>query len=84
MAANSFGTIFKITTWGESHGKALGVVIDGCPAGLGISDEEINLELALRAPRKKWDILPHEKNRTSGKFYPVFLKVKPQAHLFAS
>ena len=34
MAGSTFGTIFKITTWGESHGKALGVVIDGCPAGL--------------------------------------------------
>lgn len=52
MAANSFGTIFKITTWGESHGKALGVIIDGCPAGLEISEEEINFELALRAPGK--------------------------------
>jgi len=52
MAANSFGTIFRITTFGESHGKAIGVVIDGCPAGLEISDEEINAELALRAPGK--------------------------------
>jgi chorismate synthase len=34
MAGSSFGTIFKITTWGESHGKGLGVVVDGCPAGL--------------------------------------------------
>jgi chorismate synthase len=50
MAANSFGNIFRITTWGESHGKAIGVVIDGCPAGLEISDEEINAELELRAP----------------------------------
>ncbi len=50
MASNSFGNIFRITTWGESHGKAIGVVIDGCPAGLEINDEEINLELELRAP----------------------------------
>jgi chorismate synthase len=50
MASNSFGTIFKITTWGESHGKAIGVVIDGCPAGLEIDSEEINIALALRAP----------------------------------
>lgn len=50
MASNSFGSIFRITTWGESHGKAIGVVIDGCPAGLEISDEEINAALALRAP----------------------------------
>lgn len=52
MAANSFGNIFKITTFGESHGKAIGVVIDGCPAGLEITDDEINAELALRAPGK--------------------------------
>jgi len=50
MASNSFGTIFKITTWGESHGKAIGVVIDGCPAGLEIEENEINEALALRAP----------------------------------
>lgn len=52
MAANSYGSLFRITTWGESHGKAIGVVIDGCPAGLEISEEEINHELALRAPGK--------------------------------
>ncbi|NGX47706.1 MAG: Chorismate synthase [Chlamydiae bacterium] len=50
MASNQFGQIFRITTWGESHGKAIGVVIDGCPAGLFISEEEINLELILRRP----------------------------------
>jgi chorismate synthase len=50
MASNSFGNIFKITTWGESHGKAIGVVIDGCPAGLQIDESEINAVLALRAP----------------------------------
>lgn len=52
MASNSFGSIFKITTWGESHGKAIGVVIDGCPAGLALSEEDINAELFLRAPGK--------------------------------
>ena len=52
MASNSFGNIFKITTWGESHGKAIGVVIDGCPAGLAINENEINAALALRAPGK--------------------------------
>lgn len=50
MASNSFGNIFKITTWGESHGKSIGVVIDGCPAGLEIDQSEINSALALRAP----------------------------------
>lgn len=50
MASNSFGNIFRITTWGESHGKAMGVVIDGCPAGLDLSIEDIQLELSLRQP----------------------------------
>lgn len=50
MASNSFGQLFRITTWGESHGPAIGVVIDGCPAGLDLSDEDINVELQHRAP----------------------------------
>lgn len=50
MSSNSFGQLFRITTWGESHGKGIGVVIDGCPAGLEITEEEINETLVLRAP----------------------------------
>jgi len=50
MASNSFGTIFKISTWGESHGKAVGVVIDGCPAGLELCDDDINRALEKRKP----------------------------------
>ncbi|MBR3509444.1 MAG: chorismate synthase [Lachnospiraceae bacterium] len=50
MAGSSFGTIFKITTWGESHGKALGVVIDGCPAGLELSEADIQKYLDRRKP----------------------------------
>ena len=50
MGSNSFGKLFKMTTWGESHGKAIGVVIDGCPAGLKLEDKDINEALALRAP----------------------------------
>lgn len=50
MASNSFGTLFRITTWGESHGKAIGVVIDGCPAGIELSCDDVNNALAKRAP----------------------------------
>ncbi len=50
MAGNSFGTLFKITTFGESHGAALGVVIDGCPAGLAIDESFIQGELNRRKP----------------------------------
>lgn len=50
MAGSTFGTIFKITTWGESHGKALGVVIDGCPAGLELCESDIQQYLDRRKP----------------------------------
>lgn len=50
MAGNRFGTLFSITTFGESHGAAIGVVIDGCPAGLEITSEEIQTELDRRRP----------------------------------
>lgn len=50
MAGSSFGTIFKITTWGESHGKALGVVVDGCPAGLELCEADIQKYLDRRKP----------------------------------
>lgn len=60
MASNSFGKIFKITTWGETHGKAIGVVIDGCPAGIEIHESELNAELALRSPGKNGLTSPRE------------------------
>ena len=50
MAGSSLGTIFQITTWGESHGKALGVVVDGCPAGLSLCEEDIQKYLDRRKP----------------------------------
>jgi chorismate synthase len=64
MASNWFGERFRITTWGESHGPAIGVVIDGCPAGLEVSEEEIACALRRRrpgysqftSPRKEEDI----------------------------
>ena len=50
MPGNTFGQLFRITTFGESHGPAVGVVIDGCPAGLVITREEIQMELDKRRP----------------------------------
>lgn len=50
MAGSSFGNIFRITTWGESHGKGIGVVVDGCPAGLLLSEEDIQSYLNRRKP----------------------------------
>lgn len=52
MAGSSYGRLFQITTWGESHGKALGVVIDGTPAGLALSEADIQVFLDRRKPGK--------------------------------
>ena len=50
MAGNTFGTLFKLTTFGESHGPAIGGIIDGCPAGLEIDFDAITAEMQRRKP----------------------------------
>ncbi|NLX69463.1 MAG: chorismate synthase [Clostridiales bacterium] len=50
MSGSSIGKNFTVTTWGESHGKAIGVVIDGCPAGLPLCEEDIQKDLDRRRP----------------------------------
>jgi len=65
MSGSSFGSVFRITTWGESHGPALGVVIDGCPAGLKLRSSDIQCDLdrrrpgqsSITSPRKELDTL---------------------------
>ena len=65
MSGNSIGVLFRVTTWGESHGKALGVVVDGCPPHIDLAESEIQTELARRrpgqytsaSPRKEEDIV---------------------------
>ena len=52
MAGNTFGKIFRVTTWGESHGSALGAVIDGCPPGLELDVTDIQYDLEKRRPGK--------------------------------
>lgn len=50
MPGNSFGQLFRVTTWGESHGPAIGGVIDGCPAGINLTTEDIQPDLDRRRP----------------------------------
>ncbi len=50
LAGSTYGTIFKITTWGESHGKGIGVVIDGCPSGVPLCEDDIQIYLNRRKP----------------------------------
>jgi chorismate synthase len=52
MAGNTFGKVFRVTTWGESHGPALGAVIDGCPPGMELDASDIQKELDKRRPGK--------------------------------
>ena len=52
MTGNTFGRIFRLTTYGESHGPGLGGIVEGCPAGLALSEEDIQNELDLRKPGK--------------------------------
>lgn len=60
MSGNSFGKIFKITTCGESHGGAVGVIVDGCPAGLEISQAEIQAALDRRKPGQSHITTPRQ------------------------
>ena len=50
MSGNSIGELFRVTTWGESHGPALGAVVDGCPPGLDLTESDIQKELERRRP----------------------------------
>ncbi len=62
MASNSFGNFFRITTFGESRSEMLGVVIDGCPANIAISEKEIQHDLDRRAPGKRFTSQRKEKD----------------------
>ena len=72
MSSNSFGSIFRYTSWGESHGKAIGVVIDGCPAGLSICAEEINQALHYRAPGHSKFTSPRKESDSAEIYSGVF------------
>jgi chorismate synthase len=50
MSGNSFGSVFRVTTFGESHGEAVGVIIDGCPAGLDLDEADVQREMDRRRP----------------------------------
>lgn len=64
MAGSTFGNIFKITTWGESHGKGVGVVVDGCPAGLSLCEEDIQKFLDRRKPGQSRYTTPRKEDDT--------------------
>ena len=67
MAGNSFGNVFKLTSFGESHGAAIGGVIDGCPSGIKLNLEEIQTELNRRKPGQS-EIVTQRKEPDTVKF----------------
>ena len=50
MSYNTFGKIFRFTTWGESHGPAIGCIVDGCPPNVAISEKDIQIDMNRRRP----------------------------------
>lgn len=86
MAGNTFGSAFRVTTWGESHGPAIGVVIDGCPPGLDLDETVIQKELDRRRPGQSGITTPRSETDTvmilSGVFEgkttgtPIALEIK--------
>jgi chorismate synthase len=72
MGGNSFGRLFRITTWGESHGEALGVVIDGCPPRMELSNEDIQKELDRRRPGQGKGSSPRKERDRVGILSGVF------------
>lgn len=86
MQGNTFGRIFRVTTWGESHGPALGAIIDGCPAGVLLSSEDFTSDMALRqggnsefaTPRKEADRVSIESGVFEGKTTgtPIALRIE--------
>ena len=77
--SNSFGKIFKISTYGESHGKAIGVIIDGCPSGIKIEE----LELDFNEPYVELIIVPKNSTYVAKKakmFENELLEISPDMH----
>ncbi len=86
MAGNTFGSVFRVSTWGESHGPAIGVVIDGCPSGMGLDESIIQKDLDRRRPGQSEVTTPRSETDTvhilSGVFEgkttgtPISLEIK--------
>ena len=76
MSGSSFGRLFRITTWGESHGPGIGVVIDGCPAGLAVKAEDIQAFLDRRKPgQNKFTTRKFPETSENKKFIAIFNRI---------
>ena len=80
MYSNSYGECFRITTFGESHGAAVGVIIDGCPSGLELNNDDIQKELDRRKPGQSKVSTLRKEDDIWLIFFQEYLKAKQQAH----
>ena len=71
MSSNTFGKLFAVTTFGESHGPAIGCVIDGCPPGLAISSEDFRHDLERRATGRSRSISRAARARSEASVPPM-------------
>jgi chorismate synthase len=81
MSFNTFGKIFRFTTWGESHGPAIGCIVDGCPPNINIKEQDIQIELDKRKPGQS-KFTTQRKEDDKFRFYLGCLKVKQLELLF--
>ena len=75
MSFNTFGKFFRFTTWGESHGPAIGCIIDGCPPLIQLKEQDIQKELDKRN-QDSLNLPPKEKREIKFKFFLGSLKAK--------
>ena len=76
MSFNTFGKIFRFTTWGESHGPAIGCVVDGCPPNIPLNENDIQKDMNKRRPGQSKFTTQRKKSLTKFLFYQVFFKEK--------
>ena len=81
MSFNTFGKIFRFTTWGESHGPAIGCIVDGCPPNIPISEKEIQRDMDKRRPGQS-KFTTQEKRAIRFLFYLGFFKGRLLVHPF--
>lgn len=74
MAGNTIGQLFRVTTFGESHGLALGCIVDGVPPGIPLTEADLQHDLDRRRPGTS-RYTTQRASRIRSKFSPVFLKV---------
>jgi chorismate synthase len=72
MSGSIYGNLFRISTWGESHGKGIGVVVDGCPSGLTLNEDMIQLYLNRRRPGQTKYATPRNESDTVGILSGIF------------